>query len=118
MSINQGEIWTVNFEPSVGNEIQKLRPAIVINDDRVGRFGIKIIVPITQWKEHYTNYPWIIKIVPNAVNGLTKESSVECFQIKSFAEDRFVQKIGYVERECLQQIHQRIVKILNPLYKL
>ena len=40
MNINQGEIWMVNFEPSVGSEIQKLRPAIVVNDDRIGRFGI------------------------------------------------------------------------------
>ena len=49
MNINQGEIWMVNFEPSAGSEIQKLGPAIVVNDDRIGRFGIKIVVPITQW---------------------------------------------------------------------
>lgn len=118
LNINQGEIWMVNFEPSVGNEIQKLRPAIVVNDDRIGRFGIKIVVPITQWKEHYIDYPWIIKIIPDAINGLAKDSSIECFQIKSFAVDRFDKKIGEIDKLLLFQVHQTIAKILNPTYKI
>ena len=118
MNINQGEIWMVNFEPSVGSEIQKLRPAIVVNDDRIGRFGIKIVVPITQWKEHYIDYPWIIKIIPDAINGLAKDSSIECFQIKSFAVDRFDKKIGEIDKLLLLQVHQTIAKILNPTYKI
>ena len=118
MNINQGEIWMVNFEPSVGSEIQKLRPAIVVNDDRIGRFGIKIVVPITQWKEHYIDYPWIIKIIPDDINGLSKDSSIECFQIKSFAVDRFDKKIGEIDKLLLLQVHQTIAKILNPTYKI
>ena len=118
LNINQGEIWMVNFEPSVGNEIQKFRPAIVVNDDRIGRFGIKIVVPITQWKEHYIDYPWIIKIIPDAINGLAKDSSIECFQIKSFAVDRFDKKIGEIDKLLLLQVHQTIAKILNPTYKI
>lgn len=118
LNINQGEIWMVNFEPSVGNEIQKFRPAIVVNDDRIGRFGIKIVVPITQWKEHYIDYPWIIKIIPDDINGLSKDSSIECFQIKSFAVDRFDKKIGEIDKLLLLQVHQTIAKILNPTYKI
>ena len=118
LNINQGEIWMVNFEPSVGNEIQKFRPAIVVNDDRIGRFGIKIVVPITQWKEHYIDYPWIIKIIPDDINGLSKDSSIECFQIKSFAVDRFDKKIGEIDKLLLLQVHRTIAKTLNPTYKI
>ena len=118
MNINQGEIWMVNFEPSVGNEIQKFRPAIVVNDDRIGRFGIKIVVPITQWKEQYNDYPWIIKIIPDEINGLSKDSSIECFQIKSFAVDRFDKKIGEIDKSLLLQVHKTIAKTLNPTYKI
>ena len=118
LNINQGEIWMVNFEPSVGNEIQKFRPAIVVNDDRIGRFGIKIVVPITQWKEHYIDYPWIIKIIPDDITGLSKDSSIECFQIKSFAVDRFDKKIGEIDKLLLLQVHKTIAKTLNPTYKI
>ena len=118
MNINQGEIWMVNFEPSIGSEIQNLRPAIVVNDDRIGRFGIKIVVPITQWKKQYNDYPWIIKIIPDEINGLSKDSSIECFQIKSFAVDRFDKKIGEIDKSLLLQVHRTIAKTLNPMYKI
>jgi mRNA interferase MazF len=118
MNIKQGEIWLVNFEPSVGTEIKKFRPAVVINDDRIGRFGIKIIVPITEWKNHYEDYPWIIKVIADKTNALKKDSSIECFQIKSFSEDRFGKRIGSIEKDLLVKIHTTITKTFNPTYKL
>ena len=118
VNINHGEIWMVNFEASIASEIQKLRPVIVVNDDRIGRFGIKIVVPITKWKEQYINYPWIIKMIPDDINKLSKDSSVECFQIKSFAVDRFDKKIGEIDKSLLFQIHTTIAKTLNPTYKI
>jgi mRNA interferase MazF len=118
MSINQGEIWLVNFDPSVGSEIQKSRPAIVINDDMLGRFGLRIIVPITGWKDYYEEYPWIIKIENNQQNGLSKVSGIECFQIKSFSQDRFIKQIGTISKELLYQIHTTSLKTLNPRYEI
>lgn len=118
MNINQGDIWLVNFNPSIGNEIQKVRPCVVINDNKLGRFGIKIVVPITEYKEHLSNYPWIIKIDNNITNGLSKTSAIECFQIKSFSISRFVKKIGEIQYKDIQNIHQTVAKTLNPKYKL
>lgn len=118
MNISQGEIWLVSFDPSVGNEIQKTRPCVVINDNKLGRFGIKIVVPITEWKEHLSNYPWIIKVEQNSLNGLSKTSAFECFQIKSFSIARFVKKIGIIETQDVEEIHRTVAKTLNPKYKL
>lgn len=118
MNIKQGEIWMVCFEPSVGNEIQKQRPAIIVSSDKIGRFGLRTVVPITQWKEYYKDYPWIIKIDNSNENGLTKISSIECFQIKNFAEERFVKQIGEINKELLFSIHSTIAKTLDPRYKL
>ena len=72
MNIKQGEIWMINFDPSVGSEIQKKRPAVVINDNNMGRFGLSIIVPITEWKDFFKDYPWIIQIPNTQENGLNK----------------------------------------------
>jgi len=80
MSINQREIWPVNFNPSVGSEIQKAQPTVAINDDMLGRFGLRVIAPITGWKDYYKDLPWIIDIKPNPDNELTKTSSIECFK--------------------------------------
>lgn len=117
-NIKQGDIYLVNFDPSVDSEIKKKRPAIVINDDNMGRFGISIIVPITKWKEYFVDYPWIIKLTNTPNNGLKKESGIECFQIKSFSQKRFIKKIGYADDKTIRNIHTIIAKIFNPKYKI
>ena len=118
MNIKQGDIWLINFDPSIGSEIQKARPAIVINDDRLGRFGLKIIIPITQWKDFFQDYPWIIKLEPSTENGLSKISGIECFQIKSFSEERFIKKIGILSNELVKEIHLTSLKTFNPQYNI
>ncbi len=118
MNINQGEIWLVKFFPKVGSEITKLRPAIVVSCDTIGRLPLKTIVPITDWKPNYIHYPWIINIEPNNINCLSKVSAIDCFQIKNFANQRFSKKIGSVDKIMLKKVHKTIIKTLNPLYSL
>ena len=117
-TINQGEIWLINFDPSIGSEIQKTRPAVVINDSKMGRLGINVVVPITEYKEFFDQYPWIIKIEPNNQNNLDKTSAFECFQIKSFSSKRFIKKIGKVSSKEMYEIHQTVLKTFNPTYEI
>ena len=118
MSISQGEVWLVKFYPQVGSEISKLRPAIVISHDTIGRLPLKTIVPITDWKANYAHYPWMIQIKSNKDNGLSKLSAIDCFQVKNFSNDRLVEKIGVIDDTLLKHIHQTVAKTLNPNYTL
>ena len=43
----RGEIWLVNLDPTIGVEIKKTRPAIVINSNIIGKLPLKLVVPIT-----------------------------------------------------------------------
>src|SRR5438552_2993711 len=90
----RGEIWMIDFDPSVGAEIQKRRPAVVVNLDSVGRLPLRIVVPITDWKSQYQQFPWFVFVPAAASNGLHKDSGVDCFQTKSVSENRFVHQIG------------------------
>ena len=36
--MRRGEVWRINFDPTVGAEIRKTRPVIIVNDDEVGIF--------------------------------------------------------------------------------
>ena len=47
------EIWLVEFNPQIGSEIAKTRPAVVINNDLGENFNIKIVVPITSWQNKF-----------------------------------------------------------------
>ncbi len=117
-AILQGDIWMVKFHPKIGSEISKLRPAVVISHNTIGRLPLKTIVPVTDWKPPYSNYPWMFQIDPSKENGLTKKSAIDCFQIKNFANERFVEKIGHLQHNTLKEIHAIVTKTFNPNYTL
>ena len=102
--MKRGEIWLVNLDPTIGAEIKKKRPAIIVNVDQLGKLPLKIIVPLTDWKSRYEMAPWMVKILPGSTNGLTKSSAADCFQVRSVSEERLIKKIGTVRAEQLNEI--------------
>jgi len=59
--VQRGEIWLINLDPTIGAEIRKSRPAVIVNDDAIGILPLKVIVPITEWKEQYAAAPWLVR---------------------------------------------------------
>ncbi len=104
MRPSRGEVWEINFDPSIGAEIKKKRPAVVISADAIGKLPLRIVVPITEWKSKYAEYPWQIRIDNNVSNGLSKVSAADAFQTKSIDEKRFVRKIGSLPKSQLDEI--------------
>ncbi len=97
----------------VGAEIKKTRPAIVVNDNSLGIHPLKIIVPVTDWKEKFEIAPWMIRIEPTPINGLKKLSSADCFQVRSVSENRFVKKLGAVSVEISNEIKYGLARVLS-----
>lgn len=116
--ILQGEIWLVDFEPKIGSEIAKLRPAVVINSDCGKNYDIKILLPITTYQDKFRDIPFFYKLENCAELGLDNVSAVNCFQIKSFSSERFKRKLGKIGDKTLFEIHQTFVEVLNPFYTL
>ena len=111
--MKQNEIWLINLDPTVGAEIKKTRPAIIVNDDALGKLPLKIIVPVTDWKETFAIAPWMVKILPDQSNGLTKPSSADCFQVRSVSQERFVKKIGIISLVESEKIKTSLSKVLS-----
>lgn len=104
----RGDVWLLDFDPSVGAEIRKVRPAVVINLDKVGRLPLRLVVPITDWKPPYANYPWFVELPASPANGLIKDSGADAFQIKSVSLSRFVDRLGEVTPAQLDEIAEAI----------
>ena len=111
--MKQSEIWLVDLDPTKGAEIQKKRPAIIVNDDRLGKLPLKVIVPITDWKDHYQVAPWMVKIEPNKNNGLNKDSSADCFQVRSLSQERLIKKLGNIDNSTLDDIKEALKKVFD-----
>lgn len=90
----RGEVWRVRFDPAEGDEIKKVRTAVVVSEDAMGRLRLKIVVPLTEWKPRYAAYPWFVFLAPTPTNGLTKDLGADAFQVKSVSETRFLSRLG------------------------
>lgn len=106
MPINprRGEIWRVDLEPTRGAEMQKTRPAVVLNSDRLGRLPLRLVIPLTGWNEGYTGLLWMTRVDPTAASGLSKLSAADAFQTRGVSLERFENRIGVLSEEALLRI--------------
>ncbi len=107
-----GEIYWVNLDPTVGDEIKKRRPVIILNGGHDKHLKLAIVVPVTAWSSYWNENPFFVTLEPNSKNGLSKKSSVDCFQIRAISHNRFVKKIGNISNDEINFIKTSIALIL------
>jgi mRNA interferase MazF len=108
----RGEIWLFRLDPTIGTEISKTRPAVIVNNNTIGILPLKVIVPITDWKEPFTTRPWMVYLVRDAENGLSKPSGADAFQVRSVSETRLVKRLGALNDEVMQATSEALAIVL------
>ncbi|MCE2402858.1 type II toxin-antitoxin system PemK/MazF family toxin [Candidatus Poribacteria bacterium] len=106
-------MWDVDFRGYIGTEIQKIRPAVVVNINSIKHLKIRLIAPITSWNKEYIGKIWIVNIKPNDFNGLNRESAVDTMQIKGADVQRFVEKRGQLTATQMDDITAAIAAIID-----
>ncbi|EAH9122956.1 type II toxin-antitoxin system PemK/MazF family toxin, partial [Campylobacter jejuni] len=87
--VKYGELWIADFEPQVGEEITKKRPALILSNNLFNsNQKLVFVVPLTTWQDKFYKGIWFLKIDKNATNNLNVDSAINCSQIKSFSKDR------------------------------
>jgi mRNA interferase MazF len=111
--MRRGEIWLVALEPTVGAEIGKTRPVVIVSDETVGILLLEVIVPITDWKERYIDRNWMVRLEPSGENGLAKLSAADAFQVRSVSQQRFVRQLGVVSDTIKEDISESLAIVLD-----
>ena len=111
--MKRGEIWLVNLEPTIGSKIRKTRPAVIISSDLIEILPLKVIVPLTEWKERYASAPWMVRIDSDEQNGLGKISAADGLQIRSVSYQRLIRKLGVLQNIQVTQIIQAVMNVLQ-----
>ena len=103
MEIKQYHVYLINLDPTVGHEIKKTRPCIVISPDEMNRnISTVIIAPMTT-KSH--NYP---TRVPLTFSG--KKGWVVLDQIRTIDKIRIVKEIGSINKNTAVSRNQVLMK--------
>tara|TARA_Y100000310_G_C20595260_1_gene770176 strand:+ start:331 stop:678 length:348 start_codon:yes stop_codon:yes gene_type:complete len=105
--VKRGDIWLVNLDPTIGHEIKKSRPAVIIQNDIGNQYSpITIIAPLTsQLKEKC--YPFETPL-PKEYSGLSKDSKVLMNQIRAIDKNRLIKNVGTVKEELLEDINKAL----------
>lgn len=109
----RGEVWDINPGSTIGTEIQKPRPAVVLNINSIKHLNIRLVAPITSWKKLFSNKIWIVQIKPDAANGLSWTSGVDTMQMKGVDVKRFKKKRGKLKPTDMDEINAAIVAIID-----
>lgn len=109
----RGSVWQVNLDPTIGSEIDKMRPAVIMSSNALGVLPLRVIVPLTGWQPAFSGYPWMVRILPSAENGLRKTSSADAFQVKSVSTRRLVRRLGAVSASDLDAIASAVARVIQ-----
>lgn len=112
-TMRRGEIWLYKADPTIGDEISKTRPCIIVNNDEIGILRLKIVVPITTWNELFAKVPWMVTIEPSKENSLNKLSVADTFQIRSVSQERLIKQIGLVSESTMNKINRALSIVLD-----
>ena len=103
MVVEKKEIWLTILEPTIGSEINKTRPCIIVSPDVANKYKDSvIIVPLTSTKR---NFPSRVDY-----NFKNKEGQIVVDQIRAIDKSRLVKKIGIIDDHTSNKVYE-IIKL-------
>jgi mRNA interferase MazF len=101
--MKRGEVWWVNFEPSIGGEVKKKRPAIIVSNDASNQFLNRLqVVPVTSNVERL--YPSEAYV---SVRGQRRKAMAD--QLTTVSKVRLSTKVGQLSRADLEAVEHCVL---------
>ncbi len=107
--MKRGEVWWVNFEPSVGGEIRKVRPAVIVSNDAANKFLNRVqVVPITTRTDRV--YPSEVLVTMEGRQGKAMAD-----QLATVSKVRLSKRIAALSPEDLRKVGN-VIKVHLDLH--
>ena len=107
MKIERGEIWWVNLDPAIGQEIKKRRPCVVLSANEVNRIrATPVVIPLS-------SSPKAAPPIVVAIASAGKDSVAVMDQIRAVDKKRFVNRAGILAEADLRSLELAIKQVLQ-----
>ena len=114
-SPQRGDIYWINLDPTIGAEIKKTRPCVIISPNAANRSGpLVIVAPITKAQGKKVHFHEIL--LPKGISNLQYDSKLKVFQLRCIDKKRLSKsKIGSISHDLIKKLDEKI-RIVNGLY--
>jgi len=104
VSVRRWSMWLADLDPVVGSEQGKKRPVLVVSSTRLNDIlPVVNVLPVTSRKSNRRVYP-NEALLPSGMAGLTKDSIVLCYQIRTIDKQRLAREFGTLDDIQLRQV--------------
>ena len=108
ITITRGDVYLVSFDPTVGHEIKKTRPALVIQNNIGNRYSSLTIVAAITSKVSPVPYPVEVVVEPTSGNGLGVRSAIRLDQIRTVDRERLIKRLGQIDRSTMTKVDKAV----------
>ncbi len=105
MVVNQYEVFLVNLDPTVGHEIKKVRPCLIISPNEMNEAIQTVIIAPMTTKSH--KYPTRISVKFDNKNGW-----IVLDQIRTVDKKRLIKKLGKIKKKEIQSVKDILQEML------
>ena len=106
MVVLRFQIWLVNLDPTIGHEIKKIRPCLIVSPDEINKYlGTIIAAPFTTTIKHY----------PTRIDCRfkRKKGQIALDQIRTLDKERLIQKLGDLDEETSKKVCNVLVELFS-----
>ncbi len=107
----RGDVWMVDFDPTVGHEQAGRRPALIVSHDELNRSpaGLIVVLPLTGSDRNISVH---VRIAPPS-GGLTKPSIILTDQPRAISKKRLGARLGSIPAETLIEVEAQLRRVLG-----
>jgi mRNA interferase MazF len=110
VAVRRGDVVVANLDPTIGVEIKKTRPVIVLSNDSINQFSqLAVVVPLTKNIAHLS--PSHV-LIPKGVARLSFASKAVTEQIKAVDKRRLIKRLGALPPALLAQVERALKNTL------
>ena len=107
-AIRRGEIYLVSFDPTIGHEIKKTRPALIIQNDVGNRHSPLTIVAALTSTVSPVPFPVEVVVAPTKNIGLAVKSAIRLDQIRTVDRQRLIRRLGVADAGAMRRVDEAL----------
>ena len=107
LTYKRGEIWWVDLDPKVGDEVGKTRPCVILQNDVGNKMGgTTIVAPLGKGA---ASFPFVVNIAKTPQNGLDVDRYIDLGQMRAVAHQRVKSICGVLEETYWDAIEKAVL---------